>query len=253
MRTLSRPVLTRLKDLWQYEECRSLQLLHNALRDGRFERPLILAGPYGTGKTTIAQQIAYRLGCTNLVAGYGLGCGKCDMCSYALKHHLQIQENFVHINCRQHDRAREVIHALHEFGSGSTIWASAKGKPDGVRVYCLDEAHALSKERQEELQDILDQRRRWLFVFATTELEALNGLIRGRSWVTRVPTPSHDVCVQKLQEIARSNNIAITSEAVAEIVRLSSCRPRECIDYLAKYSYLGGEITASSIQQVEKS
>lgn len=137
--------------------------------------PLLLTGPYGTGKTTLARIFARALNCTALTPT-GSPCLHCASCAlFGTGDEAWIYTEVAAGVTGEKDHARYI----HELAHTQPLLDVA------YRVILLDEAHLLTTPAQETLLAVLEKPTPTVFVLATTEPSRLVGALRSRC--QRVP------------------------------------------------------------------
>ena len=131
--------------------------LRNAIRLGRVPHALLLAGPRGVAKTTIARILARALNCDE--GPTEKPCGTCSPClEIAAGTSLDVQEIDAASNTGV-DNVREIRESVR--------YAAAPGKH---RIFIIDEVHMLSTAAFNALLKTLEEPPpRCLFIFATTD------------------------------------------------------------------------------------
>ena len=131
--------------------------LRNALRLGRVPHALLLAGPRGVAKTTIARILARALNCDE--GPTEKPCGVCSPClEIAAGTSLDVQEIDAASNTGV-DNVREIRESVR--------YAAAPGK---YRIFIIDEVHMLSTPAFNALLKTLEEPPpRSLFILATTD------------------------------------------------------------------------------------
>lgn len=136
--------------------------------------PLLLTGPYGTGKTTLARIFARALNCTALTP-LGSPCLHCASCALGTANETWIYTEVAAGVTGEKDHARYI----HELAHTQPLLDVA------YRIILIDEAHLLTTPAQETLLAVLEQPTPTVFVLATTEPSRLVGALRSRC--QRVP------------------------------------------------------------------
>ena len=110
-----------------------VETLRNAVRTDRVGHALLLVGPRGTGKTSLARIVAKAVNCTNLQDGDP--CDTCDAC-VAIREGATL--DLVEIDAAS-NRGIDAIRDLRE---------RIQYAPTDLRrkVYILDEAHQITKD-----------------------------------------------------------------------------------------------------------
>lgn len=138
-------------------------------------RPLLLSGPHGIGKTTLARIYARCINCLDLQAS-GSPCLKCERCRVI----GSASENWVfhEVACGEKSE-RHIGQAIAELARRPAFFDYA------YRVIFLDEVHLLETAAQGALLSAFETPGIGVFVCATTELSMVSGPLRSRC--TRVP------------------------------------------------------------------
>ena len=130
--------------------------LRNAIRTGRVPHALLLAGPRGTGKTTLARIIARCLNCDN--GPTEKPCGACVSCEEIVAGRSTDVQEIDAASRTGVDDMRELNEAIR--------YAPTPGK---YRIFVIDEVHMLSKNAFNALLKTLEEPPpNSLFVFATS-------------------------------------------------------------------------------------
>ncbi len=192
-----------------------------------FPQTVLISGPKGTGKTSIARLIAKTMHCEN--RQNGCACGVCD-------------------NCKAIDE--ELINA--EFGAGAFGVTEVNVGTDGGKadveemieqmkmqpqyplkynIFILDECHMYTPAAQNALLKVLEEPPSHLVIMmATTDPERLLGTVKDRcQFRLRVKPPTVEEIVQRLLYIASCEKLTTSEKALTLLVRLCKKNPRDCI------------------------
>lgn len=198
--------------------------LQNALDNGTVSHAYLFTGPRGTGKTSIARILAHEV--NKLTYDEGTT-------------HLDIIEIDAASN-RRIDEIRTLRERVHNAPS------SAKYK-----VYIIDEVHMLTKEAFNALLKTLEEPpAHVIFILATTEVHKLPETIISRTQRYSFKPADVTETVAHLANIAKTENIDITSEALELVAIHGRGSFRDSISLLDQVSNLSGHIDAAAVREL---
>jgi DNA polymerase-3 subunit gamma/tau len=201
--------------------------LRNAIRSGRIPHALLLTGPRGTGKTTLARIFACCLNaekgptdepnpddpaCLEIAAGTSTDVQEIDAASRTSV-----------------DDVREIIDAIR--------YAAAPGKH---RIFIVDEVHMLSTPAFNALLKTLEEPPpKSLFIFCTTNPEKIPFTVVSRCQrydLRRIATAEVSA---RLEEIAKAEGVKISDHSLAAVARAGDGSLRDALTLLDQLIAVG--------------
>ncbi|MBI2797776.1 DNA polymerase III subunit gamma/tau [Candidatus Saccharibacteria bacterium] len=198
--------------------------LQAAIKKGVVSHAYLFAGPRGTGKTTVAR---------NLARGVNKLMGDQELSSYLDVIEIDAASN----------RGIDEIRALRD-----TI-ATAPAQLD-YKVYIIDEAHMLTREAFNALLKTLEEPpSHVIFILATTEAHKLPETIVSRTQRYDFRPIGQAGMLTRLREIAQAESIKISQDGLEAIAAFSHGGFRDAIGLLDQLSVMDEEITAEQVGQ----
>jgi len=190
----------------------AVQLLRAIAASGRPAQQILLAGPSGVGKTTLARLMAAALFCPEAVDGQG--CGTCDTCRAVTG--KGTHPDLVEVDAASHGGVDQV----RELAAG----AATSPLLAPYKVYIIDEAHGLTRDGGQAFLRLLEEPPpHALFFLATTDPDKLPVAVRGRCLQVPFVPPSRDAVLSNLSRVCQAEGWQAPDELLELVV--DTCDP----------------------------
>ncbi len=211
--------------------------LSHAIGRHRISPAYLFTGPRGTGKTSSARILAKSLNCLSASEPTDQPCGICQVCQGITNGStLDVIEMDAASNTGV-DNIRELI----ERAQFAPVQCRYK-------VYVIDECHMLSVAAFNALLKTLEEPpERVVFVLATTDPQRVLPTIISRCQRFDFRRISLEAMIPHLQQIAETEQIQITSEALKMVAQMAQGGLRDAESLLDQLSLLSGEITVEQV------
>ena len=201
----------------------AVRTLRGALETERPGHAYLLAGPRGTGKTSLARIMAKAVNCTNRTKEQD-PCNACDSC-------VAVNEgrsmDLIEIDAAS-NRGIDDIRALKE--SAST--ASATG---AHKIFIIDEVHALTKDAFNALLKVLEEPpSHVMFLLATTEAHKILPTVLSRVQRLNVMRLKPEQIAEKLAKISKKEKISVPADALLAVASAADGALRDAEVMLSK-------------------
>ncbi|MBI3463406.1 MAG: DNA polymerase III subunit gamma/tau [Planctomycetes bacterium] len=215
------------------------QALKGAITSGRVAHAYLFTGARGVGKTSSARILAKALNCKD--GPTCTPCGKCDACeSIAFGDDVDVLEIDGASN-RGIDEVRE-------------LRQNVNLRPTRCRykIYIIDEVHMLTRDAFNALLKTLEEPPQHVkFIFATTDPQKIPITVLSRCQRFDFGAISSERIQKRLEEIVRSEGIAVDEEVLELLSRRAAGSMRDSLSLLDQLLAFGGEqVTADQLHRL---
>lgn len=199
-------------------------VIYQTLLNEQFPKLSLIAGPTGTGKSSIAEFIAMAKACKNSITE---PCCQCDNCKGFLNGSSRIIKKYNMAKMLQKSDAVEVIHQIFDYES-----------IDGLSIFILEEIHELPASSQapflEELTKIPDD---VYIIMCTTKPYKIIDEMRSRATIFTCEIPSVAQCKEYVKKVCKVAHINVPDDAtIKTLVDICENNPRKIIQTLQLFS-----------------
>ena len=212
----------------------------NLIKRGQQGRNLLIAGPWGSGKTTTARIYSQALHCEAPTAS-GSPCHQCESCSYYQTDPIS------HPDYREFDGSSQG--RIDQIKSELEI---AKTPPifSKKRIFVIDEAQGVSRQGFDAMLKLVEEPPPHLtFIFLTTEADKIRPAIKSRCASLGVKLLDNPTARTHLEKICTKEGFKFEPAALDLITFISQGHPRDLLKNLQQVAEFG-DITLEETKRV---
>lgn len=208
-------------------------VLKKVLEKGWRPPAVMLTGPFGTGKTTLARLLARALLCDTREGEAVEPCGNCDSCKAMDKDN---HPAYTEVDAASQGLVADV--------RGMRDYISYRTTGSKIKILCYDESHMLSAPAQNALLQVLEEGQRGvMFSFCTTEPRKMLPTIRSRCIELPMKLLTAKTITSRVLTVASREGIVIEEKAARVIGTYVRGHVRDALVLLEQLSQMGDQVT----------
>lgn len=225
------------------EQNAAVETLSRMVQSGQIHPVVVLHGPAGTGKTSLARILAAALNCeaknqdligSSASADQAVETRPCGLCPSCVALQTGRSMAIVELDAASNGLIDDVRRIQEEVQIVSS---------ERYRVYVLDEAHGLSSKAWDALLKLLEEPPVGIvFVFCTTEIDKVPDTILSRAFSFGLRRVGHAAVKDRLLKIVNEQRIQIDQEVVDAIAFHTDGGLRDAISLLEQLSVLSDSV-----------
>jgi DNA polymerase III subunit gamma/tau len=203
------------------------KMLINLRARGNYPKALVLPGPSGIGKTTLARIFSRAILCDNLQED-GSPCNECSSCR---QHIRDAHPNFLEVDAASHSGKEDM----------ENLKLKLSYESEGTVIILLDESHNISRSGNDALLKVLESSgvNDFMVIFCTTKPFSMPEALAGRSITIPVRAPSDDKVAKRLAVVCEKEGLNFEPGALQMIADASAGNVRKSEQVLEGVSLLG--------------
>lgn len=196
------------------------------LKRGKVNRTMMIPGPYGSGKTSLARLVSTYINCLGRDDLSEPPCGKCEVCK-RMRTRPPVFGDYREMNAG----ATRGINDIRELIKQSRFKPSSR-----YRIFVLDEVHQLTDDAFEAFLKLLEEPPgQTVFILCTTEAKRIPRTIASRcaKYIVK-PVKAEDtiVLLQRIVEAEKLDREVFSDELLAKIAVVVEGNPRDAVEML---------------------
>jgi len=208
-------------------------VLKKVLEKGWRPSAVMMTGPFGTGKTTLARLLARALLCDNREEELIEPCGTCVSCIAMGKDN---HPAYTEVDAASQGLVADV-RAMRDFTSYRTAGSKMK-------IVCYDESHMLSTQAQNALLQVLEEGQKGvMFTFCTTEPRKMLPTIRSRCVELAMKLLPAQTIAERVKQVAQQEGIQIDEKSTRLIGTYVRGHVRDALGLLEQLSQMADTVT----------